>query len=467
MNEFATINKTDRKQDAGNTFFRTSKNIIPFIQPKLTINQPNDVYEQQADAMADKVMRMEQPGVQLKPLAISAVQRKCEHCEEEEKKMQRKEFGNEEVVAEDSLESYVGSLSGGGQPLPNEVRSFYEPRFGYDFSNVKIHTDTVAAKSAQSINALAYTSGSNIVFNNGQYSPNTGNGKKLLGHELTHVVQQGVGVSKTAIQKQVDPEIASLPATNYLDMFTNSYYDLDYRSVGGNLSTWTVLEYSDGTIIDFNLYDLREEINPAYNPVDSMSHGHAGPGNRIFPRELNSRTLPNLWRVRQEAINRMEEYNYQFMLAAMPAVIFIITMAGTATMVRPTPRSAVTTRIRQRIMLGYRTAPVAGSVFNAATVADELFNSVANVTGNGQKMLAAARQLSSMSNLTAAQKVEVILTFFNRIGFATQGTATQTAGYIQLISEDGKYIFQFLKDTGIIRYGRINLQTGQWTWITL
>ena len=77
MNEFATINKTDRKQDAGNTFFRTSKNIIPFIQPKLTINQPNDVYEQQADAMADKVMRMEQPGVQLKPLAISAVQRKC------------------------------------------------------------------------------------------------------------------------------------------------------------------------------------------------------------------------------------------------------------------------------------------------------------------------------------------------------------------------------------------------------
>ena len=161
-----------------------------FLQPKLTINQPNDVYEQEADAMADKVMRMEQPGVQLKSLPITAVQRKCEHCEEEEK-VQRKEINGEETNADSKLENYVGGLSSGGQPLPNEVRSFYEPRFGYDFSNVKIHTDTVAAKSAQSINALAYTSGSNIVFNAGQYLANTDSGKRLLGHELTHVVQQG------------------------------------------------------------------------------------------------------------------------------------------------------------------------------------------------------------------------------------------------------------------------------------
>ena len=160
-----------------------------FIQPKLTINQPNDVYEQEADAMADKVMRMEQPGLQLKPLPIATVQKKCEHCDKE-KEMQRKEISGEEKTADTNLENYVGSLNSAGQTLSHEARNFYEPRFGYDFSNVKLHTDTVAAKSAQSINALAYTSGNNIVFNDGQYSPNTESGKKLLSHELTHVVQQ-------------------------------------------------------------------------------------------------------------------------------------------------------------------------------------------------------------------------------------------------------------------------------------
>ena len=77
-----------------------------------------------------------------------------------------------------------------------------ENRFGYDFSRVKIHTDTVATKSAQSINALAYTSGNNIVFDEGQYSPNTANGKKLLAHELTHVVQQAKGLQNKTIQRQ-------------------------------------------------------------------------------------------------------------------------------------------------------------------------------------------------------------------------------------------------------------------------
>ncbi len=183
---------------------KAGRNVNPFFQPKLTINQPNDAYEVEADAMADKVMRMEIPsnGIQLKPLPVSSVQRKCAHCEEEQK-MQRKEMNSSETTADAGLESYVGGLNSGGQALSPEARSFYEPRFGYDFSNVKIHDDTVAAKSAQSINALAYTSGNNIVFNSGQYSPNTESGKRLLGHELTHVVQQGKGILTKKIQREV------------------------------------------------------------------------------------------------------------------------------------------------------------------------------------------------------------------------------------------------------------------------
>ncbi|MBK8553598.1 MAG: DUF4157 domain-containing protein [Ignavibacteria bacterium] len=92
-------------------------------------------------------------------------------------------------------------MNSGGTVLPKQVRSFFEPRFGYDFSNVRIHKDSVAAKSAQSINALAYTSGNNIVFNQNQYSPGTDRGKRLLAHELTHVVQQVSTIQSKIIQK--------------------------------------------------------------------------------------------------------------------------------------------------------------------------------------------------------------------------------------------------------------------------
>jgi hypothetical protein len=79
-----------------------------------------------------------------------------------------------------------------GQPLDLETRAFMEPRFGHDFSRVRIHTDSKAAESAQSVNALAYTVGTNIVFSSGQYMPQTNSGKKLVSHELTHVIQQGM-----------------------------------------------------------------------------------------------------------------------------------------------------------------------------------------------------------------------------------------------------------------------------------
>lgn len=142
--------------------------------------------------MADRVMRMTDPTMNgnafFKP-SLTTVQRKCQHCGEEEK-LHRKESSGAEVQGSNELDSYVGSLGSSGQALPESSRQFYEPRFGQDFSKVRIHTDSVAAKSAQSINALAYTTGNNIVFNSGQYSPESESGKKLMAHELTHVVQQ-------------------------------------------------------------------------------------------------------------------------------------------------------------------------------------------------------------------------------------------------------------------------------------
>ncbi|MDN5289505.1 MAG: hypothetical protein JWR38_5779 [Mucilaginibacter sp.] len=184
-----------------------SGNDTPFFQPKLTVNQPNDVYEQEADAMANQVMRMTVPtqndNAFFKP-APTTIQRKCQHCEEEEK-LHRKESSTNDVQGSSELDSYVGSLSSSGQPMPESSRQFFEPRFGQDFSSVRIHNDTVAAKSAQSINALAYTTGNNIVFNSGQYSPESDSGKKLMAHELTHVVQQGNSEKKLQ-RKEDEPD---------------------------------------------------------------------------------------------------------------------------------------------------------------------------------------------------------------------------------------------------------------------
>lgn len=82
-------------------------------------------------------------------------------------------------------------LSSSGQPLDAATHAFMEPRFGHDFSRVRVHTDARAAESARAINALAYTVGRDIVFGSGQYAPSTHQGRRLMAHELTHVVQQG------------------------------------------------------------------------------------------------------------------------------------------------------------------------------------------------------------------------------------------------------------------------------------
>ena len=196
MYSFLNTNKTTGSSRNNNIFF----------QPKLAVNQPNDVYEQEADAVADKVMRMPDPSANnnsfFKP-AITSVQRKCAHCEEEEKKAQRKENSNAETVASSQTENYINTVSG-GRSLSKSERSFFEPRFGYDFSNVQLHTNAAANESAKDINALAYTSGNNIVFGANQYQPETANGKRLMAHELTHVVQQNSGSINRKIIQRLD-----------------------------------------------------------------------------------------------------------------------------------------------------------------------------------------------------------------------------------------------------------------------
>src|SRR5512145_394946 len=82
-------------------------------------------------------------------------------------------------------------LESRGEPLDLPTRAFLEPRFGHDFSQVRVHTGSQAAASARAIEALAYTVGQKIVFGAGQYAPGTPDGRRLIAHELTHTLQQG------------------------------------------------------------------------------------------------------------------------------------------------------------------------------------------------------------------------------------------------------------------------------------
>jgi hypothetical protein len=170
------------------------------LQAKLRIGQPpGDVYEQEADRVADEVMRMAEP--QAVSQEDAHIQQACEGCEEEELRrqpeeeeeeelLQTKEMSGQNAETTPDLESHINAIRGGGQPLAESERSFFEPRFGRDFGQVRVHTDNNAAEMARMVNARAFTVGQDVVFGAGQYEPGTSTGKMLLGHELTHVVQQ-------------------------------------------------------------------------------------------------------------------------------------------------------------------------------------------------------------------------------------------------------------------------------------
>ena len=121
--------------------------------------------------------------------------REMRRKEDEEARVHRKATGGlTPSVAPPIVHSVIGN---GGRPLDAATRAFMEPRFGFDFSRVRIHTDAHASQSASAIQALAYTVNHSIVFSAGSYAPQTKAGRRLLAHELAHVVQQGAAARQT------------------------------------------------------------------------------------------------------------------------------------------------------------------------------------------------------------------------------------------------------------------------------
>jgi hypothetical protein len=163
------------------------------LQTKLRIGVPGDAFEQEADRAAEQIMRTPSSsdgGANLRS-APPRVQRRTAgdlgH-----------RFGAPTIV-DDVVHS-------GGQPLPHSTRAFFEPRFGHDFSRVRVHADSSAAASADAVNARAYTVGEHIVFGASQWNPASTSGRTLVAHELAHTIQQGRSPSAPYVARQAKEE---------------------------------------------------------------------------------------------------------------------------------------------------------------------------------------------------------------------------------------------------------------------
>ncbi|MEG3973025.1 MULTISPECIES: DUF4157 domain-containing protein [unclassified Microcoleus] len=164
----------------------TSK-IAPSIQAKLTVSTPGDKYEQEADAMAARVMAM--------PDRAIAPQQQAQQPNSTTDALQR--AVNEDKTVSPDLENRIHHATG-GSPLPEDVRTFMEPRFGVDFSAIRVHTDSAAAQMCKEVGAKAFAVGNRIYYGAG-YAPGK---NELTAHELTHTVQQGAA---KRLNKQVRP----------------------------------------------------------------------------------------------------------------------------------------------------------------------------------------------------------------------------------------------------------------------
>jgi uncharacterized protein DUF4157 len=220
----------------------------PVIQAKLEVGEPNDMFEREADRVAEEVIRMPEGVVSIGPKSPDRIQSKCASCASEDTRcakcadeerlaskpqattvtptmpnrqgafrdqvrfLQTKGMPADAPEITSEMETQLNGLKFSGQPLSGSIRGFFEHRFGYDFSTVRIHTNANAVNSVRAVGARAFTVGNDIMLPPNEYAPNTLEGKRLLAHELTHVVQQQSVVPLVKTEQRHDP-LPAMPRT--------------------------------------------------------------------------------------------------------------------------------------------------------------------------------------------------------------------------------------------------------------
>jgi Domain of unknown function (DUF4157) len=243
-----------RSIDSGESNCTQQKNSL---QRKLTIGASNDPLEQEADRIADQVLAA--PANTTISSSPSRIQRFTGQTT------------NQAEVAPASVDRV---LSSSGSPLEPELQQDMNQRFGHDFSRVRVHTGGEADRSAQDINANAYTLGHNIVFGAGQFAPRTSEGKRLIAHELTHVVQQsevrnhdtGLRIPNTETQIEGHAKAGKIQKENnkaldekakkIIDAAKDAGKSIDQRAIDAVNNI--IKTYYDPTLVEKITYDEKE-----------------------------------------------------------------------------------------------------------------------------------------------------------------------------------------------------------------
>lgn len=327
----------------GGDFFKPGAGKAPAVQAKMTVNKPGDKFEQEADKMADKVMRMPAPGkdekiqrapeekIQRAPeekiqkreddrvmkmgTGVEKVQKaevkdeKVQKAEVKEEKVQKKpddrimrkeeiQKAEQEKVQKKEEEkvqrkggegagsvaaqtqSAIQSQTTGGQQMASETRGFMESRFGADFGNVRIHSDPEAAGLSNQLSARAFTYQNHIFFSRDQYQPGTSEGKHLLAHELTHTIQQGHA-------EQHSPKVGTAAATPTVQRLgiqdaLDYFADKAYHIPGFRLLT---------IVLGFNPINMRSESRSAANILRGLIE--VIPGGHFISQALDNHGVFN------------------------------------------------------------------------------------------------------------------------------------------------------------------------------
>ena len=238
-------------------------------QTKLAFGEVNDPLEHEADRIADQVVGMTGPMLSI-AAASPQVGRKSADCKEKgQKTLRSKPTGVPATFTAEAPGPVRAMFGSPGRPLDAAARAYFEPRFGQNFSHLRIHTDRTAGEAARSVGALAYTTGSDIVFAEGQYQPATESGRRLLAHELTHTIQQ-IGIGTAEIRCKI-----------------GDGHDLKSMRFAGN----SVLEavYDDELLIGVNSHARGDHVRLIQESL--LAQGYALPGSRangIFGAETEA-----------------------------------------------------------------------------------------------------------------------------------------------------------------------------------
>lgn len=237
------------------------------MQAKLAVGAAGDAYEQEAERAAAQVTRM--PGPQLQRSAAAG--------------------GAPQTAPPAATHPAPASP---GQPLDGGVRSFMEARFGADFGGVRVHTGEQAAAAARSVNALAFTVGRDIVFDRGQYAPATGEGSRLLAHELAHVLQQAQGAPHNTIQRQERtprPAPVDAAAQRIIDLAQDAGRPIEERAVAVVRAIIDQYYAADASKVRNITYSARESgLHITYNGRGAATTGNIEVG-RYFVENTTQR----------------------------------------------------------------------------------------------------------------------------------------------------------------------------------